>query len=775
MPQSTTIPNLINGVSQQPPALRLPSQAQRQENFRCSVAEGLTRRNGTRHVAKLASAAWAEAHVHIINRDDVERYVVAIQGGNIYVVDAVTGAAKTVNAPDGLGYLSAGGTPTFSMLTVADYTFIANQKVTVVADNTLSAARPNQAIIFIRAGNYAKTYNVYLNGTSIGSYSTERGDVASDIQTLKTTTIATNLHSALTMPSGYTKSVSGDVITITGPAGVDFTLRCDDDQGGAAVTVVVKQVQRFSDLPIKAPNGFVAEVNGSDASSHDNYHVKFESEGGTGVWKETLRGGERYKFDLTTMPYVLVREANGTFTFKKGPWAERRFGSRDSSPFPSFTGGTVSSIFFHQNRLGFLSGENVVMSRAGEFFDFWRSTATTILDDDPIDLSVSSLKVANLRYAVPVSKALLLFSSTSQFVLEGGDLLTPETASIAIASEYQSSILAAPVSAGRGVYFAANRGGFSMVREYGTDDSGIQWAGADVTSHCQSYIPEGVTKLAASSTEGVIVAFSPADPAALFVYESYVGEQGKLQSAWSRWTFPYFLILGFEFIDSDLFIVAQRGTEAHLERLSFAAAGTDEGASFSYKVDRGIILSGGVYNSTFNKTTYTLPYKLDPSQYPQVAFAAAADSAVEGTEIAFTRPSFTTVDITGNTTTRTIFFGVRFTSLYEFSPLYLRQDAGAGSKALTEGRLQVRRMSVDFNNTGQFEVTVQPNGRAAHGRTFASDDSTGVHALEDGYLRFPVDCRNTDVSITITDDSITPASFTAATWEATYFNRNNGG
>ena len=38
---STTIPNLINGVSQQPYALRLSSQAERQVNGYSSVVEGL--------------------------------------------------------------------------------------------------------------------------------------------------------------------------------------------------------------------------------------------------------------------------------------------------------------------------------------------------------------------------------------------------------------------------------------------------------------------------------------------------------------------------------------------------------------------------------------------------------------------------------------------------------------------------------------------------------------------------------------------------------------
>ena len=56
-----------------------------------------------------------------------------------------------------------------------------------------------------------------------------------------------------------------------------------------------------------------------------------------------------------------------------------------------------NDIFFFQNRLGLLSGENVNMSRASEYFDFFARTARTILDDDPIDVAASHTKVSELE------------------------------------------------------------------------------------------------------------------------------------------------------------------------------------------------------------------------------------------------------------------------------------------------------------------------------------------------------------------------------------------
>ena len=73
------------------------------------------------------------------------------------------------------------------------------------------------------------------------------------------------------------------------------------------------------------------------------------------------------------MPHALVREADGSFTFKKLEWTERKVGDEDSNSLPSFVDYAISDIFFYRNRLGLLSGENVILSESDEYFNFWMS------------------------------------------------------------------------------------------------------------------------------------------------------------------------------------------------------------------------------------------------------------------------------------------------------------------------------------------------------------------------------------------------------------------
>jgi len=95
---NTAVPNLIQGVSQQPDATRFDGQCEEQENALSSVAEGLKKRPNTRHVARLLQSAIDEdSFVHFINRDDNEKYVVIHTGSGMEAWNIVTGVKCSMN------------------------------------------------------------------------------------------------------------------------------------------------------------------------------------------------------------------------------------------------------------------------------------------------------------------------------------------------------------------------------------------------------------------------------------------------------------------------------------------------------------------------------------------------------------------------------------------------------------------------------------------------------------------------------------------------------
>ncbi len=782
---TSTIPNLINGVSQQPATLRLPSQAEEQENLLSSVADGLKRRPGSRHLAKLSATAWDDAFLHTINRDQVEQYVVSIRAGAVLVHHAKTGVQQVVNAPSGFGYLSGSVKEDFRAVTAADFTFILNRTRTPGFTADLTPARPNKALAYFRAGNYARNYKVTITGlaSGTGQWQTPDGSVAAHAALVRTSNIAQEVINDFAAvgaigPAGYTATRVDDILVLTRSGSVPFEITASDDAGNTNLVAIGTQVQRFADLPKVGIDDFVTEIAGDNVSNFDNYHVKY----GAGVWKETVKGGELFRFDPATMPHVLVRESDGTFTFRPGDWIDRLVGDRAKLDDPSFIGRKINDIFFHRNRLGFLADENVILSKQGEFFDFWRATATTLLDTDPIDLAVTNSKVSVLNHALAFNKTLLLFSEGAQFLLSGGDILSAETASISQATEFESSPNCRPSGAGSYVYFPVARGAYTGVREYFVQEGNEQNDALDVTSHCPSYLPRDIFKLTTSTSEDITVAVSSATPNKLWIYKFFFGGEGKLQSAWSVWPFSTEdRILSAEFLESALYLVVARDDGTYLERLDIESRALEVDATFHYHVDRGFAPAAPSIVFDGTNSTITLPYETNE---PLWVFVRGGDALLpEALVPGYTTPTSSTVVLEGDWTARKLFIGQRYRSEYTFSTFYLRQQsAGGGMVASDDGRLQVRRFAVNYADSGYFELHVQPIGRDATVRTFTgrrlgSSSSVigeavlGQAVLSDGRFSCPVMSKNKDVVIKIVTDSFLPASFSSAEFEATYHTR----
>ena len=182
------------------------------------------------------------------------------------------------------------------------------------------------------------------------------------------------------------------------------------------MNVVSGEVLTVEDLPKQCKHGFVVKVANSQ-SEDDDYYLKFfgnNDRDGDGVWEECVKPGVLIRYDKATMPIQLIRTNATTFTLSQVTWEDAQAGDTDAlngtNPRASFVGKQINKMIFFRNRLCMLSDENVIMSRPGNFFNFWAKTATTFSNVDSIDLSCSSTYPAIVYDAIQVNTCLLYTS-----------------------------------------------------------------------------------------------------------------------------------------------------------------------------------------------------------------------------------------------------------------------------------------------------------------------------------------------------------------------------
>jgi hypothetical protein len=789
MPAVTgSIPNLVNGVSQQAPAMRLPSQAEMSVNYYPTLIDGNTKRPRTNHTCVL-DALPANTFTHFILRDANEKYIVAITtAGDVRVWD-FAGNEKTVTN-NGSAYLAGltNAKQELRALTVADHTFIVNKTRTVAAGTAKSPARPYEALVHVLAGNYAKDYRIYINGVLEAHLLTPDGDDVTDGPYIDTVRIAGALWQLLdtgstTWPAATTGDGGGfntapwaigryhSTIYIRNIS-TDFTINVEDGYSGRAMKDVKRVVQKFADLPLYAPDGFVVEVAGAEGNAADNYWVEFVKDNdanSNGVWRECVKPDTVLGLDASTMPHTLVRNSDGTFTFGPATWADRKCGDTETVSDPSFVGQPIRDVFFHKNRLGFLTQENIVLSEAGVFFNFYRKTLTALLDTDPIDVAASHTKVSLLKHVVPYQRELLVFSDETQFVLTGKELLTPKTVSADPITELSVHPDIRPVVAGSNIYFISEKDEWATVVEYYLDKA-LETADYEtVSSHAPAYIPSGVRALIASPDLDLIIASTSGDPNSLFCYSYYWNGQEKLQSAWVKWTLPDADDIENVVFDRGLIrLLVWRDGTLFLETINAEQKVADPGAAYSTHLDRHVMLSDGVYSSLTNRTTYTLPYDAPTGlkcvtgpggeQYQGVELPPAA---IDGADVSFT----------GDLTGQPVRFGIPYESRYRFSRFFARDDQNR--VAQQTGRTQVLHLSVVYTRSAYFRVEVSIEGRDMvtypfNGRVISDPDNiTSAIVLDDGKFSVPIMSRNDRVTIDLVNDTWLPCAFTSAEWRGT--------
>lgn len=798
---SSSIPNLINGVSQQPAALRLASQAEEVINCMPSPVEGLKKRPPMQHIKKLfsGSAGTNRPFTHIVDRDGVIRYLIFIQDNAIKVFD-LDGNAQTVSTPNGTAYLNITGEPssTFRVASIADFTFIVNREKTVAMDTVNKSYNwGTKSMVFIKSADFSTTYRVKLNGTEKSVTTGNSSGTAPD-----TVTIANDLATQLNTISGFTVTNTDYIIRITKDDGGDYTLESSDTKTADATSAIKGTVDSITDLPTIAEHNFTVRIQGSATTAFDDYFVKFEATAGSGfgpgVWRETVAPNINFQLDKSTMPHTLIRNANGTFTFSQFNYSGRIAGDATTAPDPTFVGSKIKNINLFRNRLVFLADENVILSASDAFERFFPETVQTALDSDPIDISSGGTSVNFLNSSLAFANTLLLFSLHGQFRLDTGATaigtsLTPKTATITAITTFDIVDTVDPIGVGRTVYFGIPKGDFNGLREYFLPDaSGPIPLSEEVTSSVPRFVPDNLISMSPSVSEEVITMISKDEPRRIYLYKFFFDDDQKLQSSWSYWEVAANkTLLGGNVLDSDLYTCVQYSDGVYLEKTQLRPETVDSGTEFEILLDRktteaacstSLINSGALGV----QTVITLPYPMAGTGTMAVVGRFDSNNTIaHGQVIKATAETLTggasgngTMTVPGDLSNAKFFIGEIYNMTYQFSTPYLKETPPGGGLAVLAGpRLQLRTWSIIFDETSNFSVKITPGQRDELTYPFngykvgSGQFPIGTPSLATSKFRVPVMSQNIEAKIVLFSDSPLPCRVQSAEWEGWYQER----
>jgi hypothetical protein len=559
---SQRIPLYTGGVSQQADEKMGLGQVKEALNCYPDVTLGMIKRPGGRFTCLLNGLTPNSADTQkwfSIFRDNDEKYISTIApNGTPRVWNLVTGNEATVNYPAGKeaavkAYLNAADPRNLKTLTINDFTYIVNSEKTVTA-KTAPAFTPNlQATIVVNLVEYDTTYSVTIGAST---YSFTSGPVPAQpnpgvsIVPIKLADVTTGISNAIT--AGFaTKTIIDNTIYLT--FATSTTISVTGGVDGKAIRFFQDAVDTFTRLPEQGKHNQVVKVTNTNASQ-DDFYLKFIAENGTsgkGYWEETVSPAVSPGLNEETMPIVLIRDTLSplvfTATFLDGSvtintlalkWEPRLVGDEDSNSHPSFVNNTIQDVFLFQNRLGFLTEDNVSMSQAGDYYNFYHKSATALGIADPIDLSCASIKPATIRSVTPITQGLLLFSDSQQFLMESEDGPWTATAvTIRTISNYECDRYLKPVDLGSTVLYTSRNQSWTRTFEIFTRGQRENPSVNESSKLVPEWIPRTITDTTGSSQNGLWVGSSNTSNI-LYLFRFFEQGDERVLSSWVKWVLP---------------------------------------------------------------------------------------------------------------------------------------------------------------------------------------------------------------------------------------------
>ncbi len=778
------IPNFLGGVSKQSDDRKFPGQVRECLNGYPEPTFGLTKRPGFKYIDKLETTAGADFTTQLdnskwfyIHRDGDEKYIGCITpkvggtNGTVYIWNASTGAACTItdgstNSALGAHTYLTGIRTNYDVLTVQDTTVVTNSDKTVAMQATPTFVARTRATImlgekFQTDGSIAvgEVFNVTINDGSndhsISPYTATDTKYSTVLTELRTRIINLNV-SGITSSDVKIYNNSIQIDRVVSGTRTAFSITAEGGNKNNELFVFQDWAENEAALPPYSFHHHVVQLIGVASEAEDNYYARFIADDGVngrGYWEETIAPDASPGLDAATMPHELVNTGTNAFTFRPITWTNRLVGDDLTNPQPSFVGKKITQAFFEKNRLGFLSDENVVLSRATKFFNFFHITARTQTADDPVDVSCSTTTAVKLHGVTSTNQGLVLFSSNQQFLLSAAEgVITPSTVSVKAISNYEMDTSLDPVNVGTIINFISKTPNYSRVFGMVTRGQNENPIVSEVGTTVSEWIPSTIDSII-SSAQNQFIALSSQSSSDIYIYRTQNSGEETTMAAWFKWKLPG-NVQTLAVDQDDMFTVTKGNNQYILSKADLSQSPeqaiivNNQGQRVNPCVDLYVQLAANQvdYDSANDLSKCRLPYADISGLTPIIVFAGstAAGSFVES---GFTISPERSSDGTGPyfiipgedfSSSTNVVVGYKYDYDVELPKTYYNQSR-EGMVADYAAALTVARMKFSVGLSGVMGFKLKSTGRLAASKShtmFVTNSNDGANPPVDVYTDY---------------------------------------
>lgn len=839
MKVSGSYTSVVRGVSQQVPADRFPGQSYEQINLISDPVRGLTRRHGSELLGY--SDIGGTPTDYPLDVEDTKRmkvYTMDHSGATLDILYRAYPSTRgrkhllhaynkvtnqfipVVYADDDpfLDTVASGGVS--AIVNIGQYLLVAgNEAVPIFSEDNKYDATGSRAAIWIRSGNYARTYQATVSYNStmyVGAYTTmtsaypgtldtsgipasdpEYQKKVNDINAAYTTAqtqwiadatiditprnIAEKLMESLIAAGMDPAAIatSSSTITMTLPGMVE--VQVNDGGDGTSIRGVGRTITALENVTTTHYEGKVVRVQPKKADATDALYLKAVAvrPGATGWtevrWVETagivqtptevflmgvISGGTLYV--ASTQDKL---EAISGLTADDVPkFISSASGDLNSTPPPAFFDARIDYMALFQDRLLITSGSTVFMSRSGDYFNWYPATVVAQADSDPIEVYALGTEGDIIVAGATYDRNLVLFGQKFQYTVNGRSPMTPLNASIVTQSAHEQSVDAFPVNSGNLVFYMKYRNEKASAHQIQIGLVADSPESFEISQPLDTYLRGRPVEVVALTSPNVVVIRTQTERQRVYVY-TYLdtASQERLFDSWSSWV--YCEDLG-----------------------SLVGIGSNGGDLLMYWLREGYT-EAGEYTTWLACDTQTLD--TEPATNPHLDSWRPAQSTMY--DMAPLTPTNVSIAMQSNTPGGML--GTPYDRLDEFlrdySDMLGQSRVGfnfvatvtptnpfmrdRNDKVITNGRLTLGRVLVTLASTGGMYADLEVRGKTTQVVDFSaritgrSSNRVGIAPSVNTTIPIPVGQDTTVCKYTIRSRTWLPLTVTALEWVGQYF------